>query len=154
MIEKWVLWHTTIGHQYHNHPTYVYEVSNLGNVRINSKLKDFSNTKGYYKIRGTLVHRIVAELFIPNPENKPYVDHIDTNIHNNRVDNLRWVTSSDNNFNTITYKKKRAIYDSDEYRKKLSESHKGKHLSEETKQKMSESHKGKIPWNKGKHKNK
>ena len=43
------------------------------------------------------MHRAVAELFIPNPDNKPCIDHIDDNKLNNRVDNLRWVTYSENN---------------------------------------------------------
>lgn len=54
------------------------------------------------KIRA-IVSRIIAETFIPNPDNKPYVDHIDTNKKNNAVSNLRWVTHLENcrNANTL-----------------------------------------------------
>ena len=48
------------------------------------------------------VHRLVAETYIDNPRNKPCIDHIDGNPFNNHVDNLRWVTHSENNNNPIT----------------------------------------------------
>ena len=75
------------------------------------------------------IHRLVALTFIPNPENKPQVNHIDGNKSNNSVDNLEWVTGSKNI---------RHMYDILGFQGSM----KGKHLSEEHKAKLSRSLKG------------
>lgn len=65
----------------------------------------------YYKVslysRQYFVHKLVASAFIPNLDNKPCVDHIDTNSLNNNVENLRWVTIKENNNNPITIAKQK-----------------------------------------------
>lgn len=59
------------------------------------------------------VHQLVAKAFIPNPENKNCVDHIDNNKSNNNANNLRWVTHKENMNNTIT--KMRMVNESVKY---------------------------------------
>ena len=92
-----------------------YEVSDAGEVRnvITGKvLKPVLQRDGYHRVtlwpgkKSIPVHRIVAQYFIENPENKPCVDHIDRNKVNNHVSNLRWVTRGENQLNRDYFVKK------------------------------------------------
>lgn len=84
-----------------------YEVSSLGRVRsllfdpAGRIMKTKPDAKGYVRIglqwnTHKLVHRLVAEAFIPNPDGLPAVNHIDGNQQNNAASNLEWVSHSDN----------------------------------------------------------
>lgn len=115
-----------------------YEVSNDGRVRsldIYVKCRGgktrlskgrirplYKNNRGYVianlcrdnKAKYSLVHRLVAEAFIENPDNKPQVNHIDGDNTNNHVNNLEWVTDNENKVHSSidsggTQRPKRAV---------------------------------------------
>ena len=93
----------------------LYQVSNLGRVigLKSGKIIKPSLVNGYHRIslckqnivKNVFIHRLVAEAFVFNPDNKPYVDHINTNRTDNRVFNLHWVSKKENNNNPLTKKK-------------------------------------------------
>lgn len=86
----------------------LYQVSNLGRVksiRSNTILRPYDIGRGYLAVKlcknginkNHKLHRLVAEAFIPNPDNLPCVNHKDENKANNCVDNLEWCSYSYNN---------------------------------------------------------
>lgn len=148
MIES-EIWKPVVGYED------LYLISNKGNLKSLSRTIHYRNGKtefregrirkpniiyGYRnflmtdgkggKRKNMRASRMVAMAFIPNPENKPCVDHIDTNTQNDCVENLHWVTYSENNLNPIT-------------RQRMSDNRKGFKLSEEVKRKIGNFWRGK-----------
>ena len=102
-----------------------FEVSNLGNFRSKDRIIKYKQNgtrlypgkplkvelmqDGYSRIvlmkeairKRYMCHRLVAETFIPNPNNLPYVNHKDGNRSNNYVDNLEWCTQSENEQHSV-----------------------------------------------------
>ena len=89
-----------------------YEISNYGrmvNTKTGNLLKTQANKKGYQVIRVTInrvkrtfrIHRLVAQYFVSNPNNKTQVNHIDGNKNNNRYDNLEWCSNAENAHHAI-----------------------------------------------------
>ena len=101
-----------------------YMISNMGRVKSlnynrtgKEKILKPSKNNGYYylnlckngKPQKYKVHQLVGKYFIPNPDNKPFIDHINTDRTDNRVENLRWVTAKENCNNKLSidnYKKR------------------------------------------------
>ncbi len=102
-----------------------YEISNFGRVKSKERYVKQGNHMRYVKerykkvIKGAYgypcvslckeckskvipIHRLLAITFIPNPENKPFIDHINTDIADYRLENLRWVTAKENANNCLT----------------------------------------------------
>lgn len=112
------------------YPDYlVYEDGRVFSKKRRKMVKSIIKKHGYHQVglykdgkpKYYLVHRLVALHYIPNSENKSFVDHIDRNKLNNHVSNLRWVTRSENNQNTNVMKKnklgiKNMFYDYDHER--------------------------------------
>lgn len=89
-----------------------YQVSNLGRVKTTANeatrkeriLKPLIHPKGYFRValwrnnksKFFFIHRLVAEYFISNPENKSTINHIDGDKSNNHIDNLEWATYREN----------------------------------------------------------
>ena len=99
-----------------------YQVSNLGNVKRvgsfrgvnkaylqNYYLTPVDNGKGYLRIKLTInnkskrimLHRIIAEAFLPNPNNYPVINHINGNKKDNQITNLEWCTQSQNCLHSV-----------------------------------------------------
>ena len=100
------IWKDVVGYEGH------YQVSNLGNVKsLHYKHQNFPQVlkpkisyDGYLRVNlakdGTVktinIHLLVAKHFIPNPDNKPQINHINGDKNNNSVSNLEWVTGKEN----------------------------------------------------------
>jgi hypothetical protein len=102
----------------------IYKVSNYGLVKRVSKIRGVNlkyreeyylvptdNGKGYFRIKlsnngkskRVMLHRIIAEAFINNPENKKCVNHINHNRKDNRIENLEWCTHSENTLHAVKH---------------------------------------------------
>ena len=109
------IWRPVVGYEDCYMVSSLGRVKSLGNGKSNNSkvkiLKPSKNKYGYLKVglfingirKELLIHRLVAQAFIPNTENLPEINHIDENKENNCVDNLEWCTTKYNcNYGTRT----------------------------------------------------
>lgn len=96
----------------------LYQVSNFGLVRRDGKIRAYGMCRGYPQVslckngsvRMYYVHRLVAEVFVPNPNRYPIINHKDENPLNSRADNLEWCTYSYNmSYGSAQENKERAV---------------------------------------------
>ena len=85
----------------------IFEDGKIINSKTGREMKPSLNTNSYYQIELSKdgkrkifkLHRLIALAFIPNPDNKPVIDHINRNTQDNGIENLRWATKSENHRN-------------------------------------------------------
>lgn len=95
-----------------------YTVTESGHVVRDGKVvKPWKNFNGYWRVtlwyngvkKSFYVHRLVAEIYVPNPNNLPQVDHLDEDKSNNHHSNLAWVTASQNMRHTVQGKRQKRL---------------------------------------------
>lgn len=119
-MQEQEIWKDVVGYEG------LYQVSNLGRVKSLARkinrgqyieyredilMTLFLNRHGYFTVmlskngkkKQHRIHQMVARAFIPNPENKEMINHIDCNTQNNRVENLEWATNSENQLHAIAH---------------------------------------------------